>query len=268
MNYKKIQKSIIWLLMILLLVTGCAHPSQEESAKIDEVVENKNEVETENALINDQPQKGENANDPQGEKEESSTEVHLEDKQDVSNPSEDTVSQSPGELGTDGKNEKFYFSVEELVGSVNLLTENNVQSADTLMNTDTLSKHYNHFYVPALLPSNYVLEGINVSKTEITYYYQPSDVPYSYKNLIKFIYKNPDQVTTENPLDMLVARDKTDVTEDDLLYLPQYREINFTVGDSWMSIVVPESMNTYEQLKPLCVATRYEVNQNDNTVTE
>ena len=81
---------------------------------------------------------------------------------------------------------------------------------------------------------------------------------------ITVTYANPKRFTTRTPMEAVVAQFETPLTEDGFLFLPDQSGIIFPVEDSRMSITVPESLNTYEQLKPLCIATRYDVNKGEN----
>ena len=274
----KYLQSILCVLLILLMIAGCTHPVSED-AYPNEVVE---DVDNGESAVKDQKESTvqtegkpetdedyvtnpETPEDVNGEKQSEDTTKETSKEQSEEKPiiagDSNTITTSPSS--------ELYTSVEKLMQGKTVLMESGDYSPQSTNSETLLSKYYNEIYVPAAQFSGYELDSVTVSAKSISYYYKPISVTeYELNNEIIVNYANPSRFNGKDPMQSVVTQFRAALTEDGFLYLPEKRDITFPVGNSRMSITVPESMNTYEQLKPLCVATRYEVNQNDNTVTE
>lgn len=156
--------------------------------------------------------------------------------------------EAPTSFETDDIVKELYFSLQELLNAATSETK-----------TD-LAKYFDHFYVPAAIPEGYTLYRITVWEYNIQYRYKLIADPDNDKMNITVTYANPNRFKGKEPMQPLVNQLGISLTEDGFLYYAKEGVVAFPVGDSRMTIQVPESMNTYEQIKSLCVATRYEVN--------
>lgn len=151
--------------------------------------------------------------------------------------------------------------IEELIaaaGGAPITDEPDRTVLDNLNITDI-----NYFYAPTAEFEGYKLFNVEVLPKRIFFYYLPSDItPKAYndlKNAIIVSYARNDCLTEDCPVEKLAEQEGADLTEDGFLYEPDKNSITFSVGDSWMSIRVPDDMNNYEQLKGFCKAERIEV---------
>ena len=117
-----------------------------------------------------------------------------------------------------------------------------------------------YFYYPTAEFEGYELKNIVVSKWNIGYYYVPlgkkdsildeqSSIIVQYRRAEKSPYKS-------DIMENLAADMKAELTEDGLVYRPEINQIWFCAGNSTMYINYPDSMDSYELLKPLCVANK------------
>lgn len=112
------------------------------------------------------------------------------------------------------------------------------------------------FYTP-VLPAEYELSQIDLTKS-----------------VIEFIYSPRNQQNTDNTADVVRTRfysenDGAEFTElkeslkydiptrDGYYYRHKENQITFSVGNSFLSISVPDSLNSYDNLKQLCSVKRY-----------
>ena len=119
-----------------------------------------------------------------------------------------------------------------------------------------------YFFVPSASFSGFELMQIEVLSERIIYYYVPTDAAdksFSYDTGIVVTYARAEKAIDEKSLDVLSEQADIDLTEDGYLYEPERNSITFSVGNSWMSVRVPDNMNYYEQLKEYCVAEKVTV---------
>ena len=68
--------------------------------------------------------------------------------------------------------------------------------------------------------------------------------------------RKPDK---NDPLAPLVKQAGIPLTEDNILYEKNLNSVTFAVGDTWMSIRVPDELNDYNYLKNLGLAEKVHV---------
>lgn len=143
-----------------------------------------------------------------------------------------------------------YSTVEDLI----IALSNTGENTQTNGNNSSIET----IYEPAADFEGFKLFQVELVPNAIIYYYLPID---SERNF--FMYDEGIQVTCyregkllDYSLEKIAEREDLECTEDGYLYRSVYNEINFTVGNTIMSITVPDSMNDYETLKELCVARK------------
>ncbi len=230
---KRALKSIVGLFIILLLITGCTSPALEEGIKTENVAEKAEKIDPTNDLTD-----------------------HLSQETEKEETSDDPVKER-------------YDSLDEMIHAAEMSAGNATNSVQTSVEQSDLEKYYDYFYVPTAIPDEYALSHITVSKYNIQYRYKLISNPNDHTMNITVTFDNPNQFLDKDPMQTAVNQIGIPLTEDGYLHYSDLRDIIFPVGGSSMCIRVPDHMNTYEQLKPLCVATKYTVrNDNSSLVTE
>lgn len=116
-----------------------------------------------------------------------------------------------------------------------------------------------YYYAPEKAFEGFKLAQIEVLEKRIIMYYIPNSSTsnvFDYSTGIIVTYAREEATTSKNPLATLADQVGMDLTDEGYLYEQERNTITFAVGNSWMSIRVPDDMNEYEQLAPLCVATK------------
>lgn len=116
-----------------------------------------------------------------------------------------------------------------------------------------------YYYAPEKAFEGFELAQIEVLAKRIIMYYIPNSSTskvFDYNTGIIVTYAREEATTSKNPLAALADQVGMDLTDEGYLYEQERNTITFAVGNSWMSIRVPDDMNEYEQLAPLCVATK------------
>lgn len=120
-----------------------------------------------------------------------------------------------------------------------------------------------YFYVPTVKFDNHQLFQIEVLEQYIIYYYIPNDSMKSSQpvfdnntGITVTFSRNPD---TDEPLDTLVKQAGISLTEDNILYEENLNSVTFAIGDTWMSIRVPDKLNNYDYLKNLGSAEKVDL---------
>lgn len=123
-----------------------------------------------------------------------------------------------------------------------------------------------NFYVPTVKFDNLQLFQIEVLENYIIYYYIPDDVMegsqpvFDYNTGITVTFsRKPDK---NDPLAPLVKQAGIPLTEDNILYEKNLNSVTFAVGDTWMSIRVPDELNDYNYLKNLGLAEKVDAIKN------
>jgi hypothetical protein len=150
----------------------------------------------------------------------------------------------------------MFSTVDELVEGIKAAARS--EDSDTTAAINKLGE-LEDFYAPA--PSafpGFSLLQIEVSPYNIIYYYTPDDAEemwFDYNIGITVTYSR----ISEKTLETIAAQLDLQPTEDGVLYDAKKANISFAEEASVISIHVPESMNTYEQLLPLCTAKKITV---------
>ena len=113
-----------------------------------------------------------------------------------------------------------------------------------------------YFYAPAVEFPGYCLRHIEVSEWYICYWYVPigcSDPDWLVRDGIRVVY------SFKGTMEGIAKQYGLERTPEGHLYHPKESWIAFAVGDSRMTIEVPDSMNDYALLKTFCTARRVEI---------
>ncbi|MBR2634628.1 MAG: hypothetical protein IKD31_03510 [Clostridia bacterium] len=116
-----------------------------------------------------------------------------------------------------------------------------------------------HYYTLEKAFEGFELTQIEVLPKRIIMYYVPNSSTskaFDYNTGILVTYARREANASENPLAALADQVGMDLTNEGYLYDKKRNTITFAAGNSWMSIRVPDNMNEYKQLTPLCVATK------------
>jgi hypothetical protein len=106
----------------------------------------------------------------------------------------------------------------------------------------------------------YELDNISVMPSFIYYRYVPVDKPYQSADEITAYYMRPEEIPEEyTGLEFYQEQQNGVINDDGLIYEPRYNRILFAAGESCITLYIPDSMNDYETLKPLCVAEKITV---------
>lgn len=132
----------------------------------------------------------------------------------------------------------------------------------TTYSLQSIKEKVDSVYLPASIPHGFHLYHIELDQYGIVYYYMPAEEinrPYfNYKTGIVFIHS----IEVGNASDPLLATEKQMSTcrdQDGYIYVPSLNSIFFAIGNTRMSVRVPDSMNRYDTLKSLCVTDRVSI---------
>lgn len=139
-----------------------------------------------------------------------------------------------------------------------------VKNAETRISDSSVVNDANigaisYYYAPEKAFEGFELAQIEVLAKRIIMYYIPNSSEskaFDYNTGIIVTYAREEATTSKNPLAALADQVGMDLTDEGYLYEQARNTITFAAGNSWMSIRVPDDMNEYEQLAPLCVATK------------
>jgi len=115
-----------------------------------------------------------------------------------------------------------------------------------------------YFYVPTVEFENHELFQIEVLKYYIIYYYLPKDIiespqpAFDYNTGVKIMFSRKS--IEKDPLASMVEQTGISLIEDNILYDKSRNTAFFAVGDTIMSITVPDELNDYNYLKNLGLA--------------
>lgn len=153
-----------------------------------------------------------------------------------------------------------FYTVQELVDAIKsgVYTDNTGTYA-----MESISKNLPELYAPSSNFDGFSLIKIELTEYRLIFYYAPEDAVdklFDYSTSIVAAYcveKLPYSDLT--PMDVIAKQFELSKTADGFLYDASRNTIYFEVGESWMSISVPDSMNTYEVLKSMCSATKISI---------
>lgn len=117
-------------------------------------------------------------------------------------------------------------------------------------------------YVPTAEIDGFELRFIEVNKSFIFYYYLPESVDASdtlYVDLDRDIEITFLRGNYDDPMSIPEEQFHESPNEDGIIYLPYMRNLFAPVGDTIMTVRVPESLNNYEYMKSLCKAELIEI---------
>ena len=134
------------------------------------------------------------------------------------------------------------------------------KSGEELTQDDNLLLRIDTVYQPAFDLPEYTLYHISVGDYNLRYWYCPVDLVETASTVNSFYISFPHPKEGVDQFDQVVQqyRDeyKLEPTADGVIYNPTNSLICFRVGTSYGCVSVPESMNTYETILPLC---QYEI---------
>lgn len=151
-------------------------------------------------------------------------------------------------------------SIEDLQAAV---SSNKTSETISTMSLSTLDS----IYYPTLDFDGYDLYQIEILPRYIIYYYMPASLSgefFSYKNGITVTFKRTDgdlaSSVSSDPMAPLVEQAGVPLTEENVLYEKDKNALTIPVGNTWMEVRVPDSLNKYEELvNTLGLATGKEV---------
>lgn len=138
----------------------------------------------------------------------------------------------------------------------------NSSSSEKDNTTQSVQVAKKYFYRPAADLSGYELWKIEENKNNITFWYLPTGTKTSSflpSVGIEYVYLCREFETKEAAMEAMRGFSKQEPTADGIIYEANWNRAFFLAEKSIMMVRVPNNMNTYEQIKSLCVATRYEV---------
>lgn len=147
--------------------------------------------------------------------------------------------------------------------------ENNQELSQDDMVLVTLEQ----LYKPAVDIPNYTMYSIDVSKYYVRYWYCPNDLEHSQitssDQLLSITYQRPKDGVDQFEQAIVQYREQSNIapTEEGVLYDAECRSIAFRLGTSYGYIKVPESMNTYETILPLCQYELVEISNSTEAET-
>ena len=183
----------------------------------------------------------------------------------TSAPSKDPTINQPNEMPPVVSNDNAV-EVEQMPNTFSSFSEfeNAVKKAkastsDSSVVDDANIGAISYYYAPEKAFEGFELAQIEVLTKRIIMYYIPNSSTskvFDYDTGIIVTYACEEATTSKNPLAALADQVGMDLTDEGYLYEQERNTITFAAGNSWMSIRVPDDMNDYEQLAPLCVATK------------
>ncbi len=134
------------------------------------------------------------------------------------------------------------------------------KSGEELTQDDVFLLRINTVYQPVFDLSEYTLNYISVNDYNLQYWYSPADLvdtaSTSISICITFYHPKEGVDQFEQAVQQYRDEYKLEPTADGVLYNPTDSTIYFRVGTSCAQVTVPEAMNSYETILPLC---QYEV---------
>ena len=136
------------------------------------------------------------------------------------------------------------------------------KSGEELTQDDNLLFKIDTVYQPAFDLPEYTLYHISVGDYNLRYWYCPNDIEYSnnttLNELLYITFYHPKEGVDqfEQAVQQYRKQNQIEPTADGVIYDATNRYVYFRVGTSYGYVAVPESMNTYETILPLC---QYEV---------
>lgn len=181
--------------------------------------------------------------------------------------------------GTDCKLERVEFtSVEDLVSALKAAKQKQSNNEE-LTEDEKILVDLEDLPVPSAVPANYDLKTVYVTKYDVHYSYYKEGETREYKEIepgkyesqvIKYWFNHED--TSERDGFEIVkeqyrTQDGLEPTEDGVIYDEYLATVTFRVGRSHGSVIVPESMNTYETILPLCQYELVEISNSTEAET-
>lgn len=183
------------------------------------------------------------------------------EKRAINNEIEDTLNEVEDNVNEVEDLPLVIRSVQDLQLAIENSKMNKAQSFQVDPTIELSSIEY--FYVPTIEFDRHQLFQIEVLENYIIYYYIPNDnlkstqAVFDYSTGIEVAFsRKPDK---DDPMAPLVKQAGIELTEDNILYEKDKNSVTFAVGDTWMSIRVPDELNDYEYLKNLGSAEKINV---------
>lgn len=174
------------------------------------------------------------------------------------NTDDNTLDQADGSVDAEPMPAVFS-TLDELIAAASGAELPTVSEEDKRVMDSVNITNISYLYVPTATFEGYKLFQIEVLHQMIFFYYVPvgsTPKTFSYTDGIIVTYARGDCLPYDYTVEELAKHKGTDLTEDGFLYEPNHNSITFTVGNSWMSIRVPDNMNDYELLKDFRKAER------------
>jgi len=142
-----------------------------------------------------------------------------------------------------------FSSVDELADAI--------KNADSMENGrgKSLLETLEYFYAPAQTPEKYKLSYVEVLEHNIIFCYVPDHADGQSRERIQYIYFRGDKVTDDSdPFSVVLEQYDLTPTAEGLAYSEKDNSMFFRVGNSRMHVTVPDSLNSFAQMKKLCTA--------------
>lgn len=151
-----------------------------------------------------------------------------------------------------------YETLEDLTDSIQEANQKQAND-EKLTDDDEVLVALEKVYKPAVDIADYTMYKIDVSKYYIRYWYRPNDIENPVpKELLYYTFRLPRKDVDQfaQVVEQYREQKQIEVNEDGMLYDPENQDVTFPMETSFGYVTVPESMNQYETILPLC---QYEI---------